>query len=188
MRKDQSTATAERKGNVRPRGEVSDGAKDTAVTPAPTDDGRETKQDAPLCAEEGCNAVMRKKRDGSGYFEKCYFHAHQANGATSGDWDQCRVEGCTKQRYVNPENGRRSPCCSLECLNKWRASSGMVRAQVCYFCQGRHGVLACPGVNEERRKLMEQHLGYRHELSWWKVKENRDKAKAFRLSKYRANP
>ena len=46
-------------------------------------------------------------------------------------------------------------------------------------------MLSCPALTAEKRSLMEQHIGYRHEVAWWSNEANRDKAKSFRISDYK---
>ena len=106
-------------------------------------------------------------------------------------WTQCRLAGCTQPRYTDPVKGWRSPCCSLEHLKLWRLTpAGQARATAhkrCWNCDGDHSVLMCPALTEAKRAAMEKHIGYRHSIQWWSVEENRNKAKAFRITDH-ANP
>ena len=104
-----------------------------------------------------------------GYFHKCYFHAKAPVDPTgAAKWEQCRLEGCTEMRYCDPVTKRRSPCCCLDHLYAWRAANNMATYMKCYHCGGQHGVLACTELTQERRQVMEQHIGYRHDINWWK--------------------
>ena len=118
----------------------------------------------------------------------------------------CRHSGCKRPRHVT-RDGRIGPCCSYEHYRLWsqaRNSSadpesqhshgrdtrpdnnnpGPLQAKVCHLCSGNHIVLSCPMITARRKQLMEEHIGYRHTLTWWRQPANQERGRAFRISDY----
>ena len=122
----------------------------------------------------------------------------------------CLLEGCDNPRHIT-KDGHIGPACSYEHYKKWvqsrasrteapspeaaRANNTSLRPQtpnacapssfqprVCHFCAGDHLVLSCSAITPKRKELMEQHLGYRHTLTWWCQPANQSKAKSFKLA------
>ena len=60
--------------------------------------------------------------------------------------------------------------------------------KICFLCSGEHSVMACPKLSTEKRTMMEKHIGYRHELSWWYNPKSRQQAKNFNIADYKPAP
>ena len=175
-----------------------------------------TRERSPICAADGCYARVRKRRDGTGWFTYCYDHAHlwkpgtrytrvisnntgaekkdtsSPTAATVKPWNQCRLEGCTNERYMDPTKGWRSPACSLPHLKEWRKTpagqlSRKMAHKVCWYCEGQHSVLACPELTETKRREMERQIGYRHTEAWWINEGNRAKVEEFKTTSCNAD-
>lgn len=122
--------------------------------------------------------------------------------ATPPSFGKCSLQGCNK-----PIRKQGHHCCSFDCFKKLKTNPSLakpgssfgsparpgaaagrtpppnVQHRRCFCCGGDHGVLACPLITPVRQSQMEQKIGYRHTLNWWKSTTNQAK-----VTKYRARP
>ena len=99
-------------------------------------------------------------------------------GAADIDVGTCVLATCDNKRQIRPD-GKITLACSGACYNEWDNQGKPFPLRPCQLCGGRHGVLRCPQITEERKTEMVDKLGYEHAYSWWHYVNNIAKARNY---------